>query len=430
VAGLVVGGVLALPAINQRLTAWVESEAFRNELDKQTSKGLHFQGRFESVRRAGLLTARTDGFAGNEGVKAIKTISTGEVDAKFNPWGIFLRRWQLDYLRIPAGKAEIQTYEPQPENKPPRPWYAIFLPDRVYLKEVVCESADVTWQLRERKAGFFQTHLLITPHGRDFEYRAKGGVLKTGIVPDLVLRRTHLVITKELLTLHELELAPGPESEGRIRVKGQAGMKEDKRVSVEVTFSAIPVDPWVPNTWASLFQGVASGDFVWRGGDMTIESSSGRGALRIAGGRLAASFLEEAAAVTGKNSMEEIELSRCSLEFEWKYPRIEVKRVDIEAEGIFRLQGAVEINKGQLDGALQLGATPAYLEWLPRAERIFARERDGYLWTNVNVGGTLEDPKEDLTPRIADLLKKSPGAAIGILIRRVGEWFGKALGEN
>ena len=56
----------------------------------------------------------------------MKTISTGEADAKFNPWGIFLRRWQLDYIRIPSGKAEIQTYEPKPENKPPRPWYTIF----------------------------------------------------------------------------------------------------------------------------------------------------------------------------------------------------------------------------------------------------------------------------------------------------------------
>jgi hypothetical protein len=90
-------------------------------------------------------------------VKTIKTMSTGEVDAKFNPWGVFLRRWQLDYVRIPSGKVEIQTYEPKPENKPPKPWYAVFLPDRVYLEEVICDAADVTWQLRGRRRFFLDS---------------------------------------------------------------------------------------------------------------------------------------------------------------------------------------------------------------------------------------------------------------------------------
>ena len=430
-AGLIGGLILAVTVVNRQLTTYVEGEAFRKELDKQTSKGLHFEGQYEAIHRTGLLTVKTDGFAGKNGVKAIKTISTGDVDAKFNPWGIFLRRWQLDYIRIPSGKAEIQTYEPKPESKPPKPWYAIFLPDRVHLKEVVCDSADVTWQLRGRKAGFFQTRLLITPYGRDFEYRADGGVMKTGMVPDLVLRQMHLVITKELLTLYDLELAPSPESDGRIRVKGQAGMKDDKSISAEMSFSGIPVDPWTPKAWARLFQGVASGNVVWKGGNMTMESSSGNGAFRIEGGRVAgAPFLDEAAALTGRKSMEEIKLSRFSLDFEWKYPRAQIKQIDIEADGVFCLQGAVVIDNRRLGGAVQFGATRKYLEWLPKAEQVFARERDGYLWTTVNLAGTVEDPKEDLSPRVAELLKKSPGAAVGIFIRRVDEWFGRTLGGD
>src|SRR4029077_5214912 len=159
--GVVASMIIAVVLVNPRLTRYVESQAFREELDKQTSKGLHFQGRYKAIQRTGFLTARAEGFTANDGVKAIKTMTTGEVDAKFNPWGVFLRRWQLDYVRIPSGTVEIQTYEPKQENKPPKPWYAVFLPDRVYLERVVCDAADVTWQLRGRKAGFFQTRLLI-----------------------------------------------------------------------------------------------------------------------------------------------------------------------------------------------------------------------------------------------------------------------------
>ena len=141
-----------------------------------------------------------------------------------------------------------------------------------------------------------------------------------------------------------------------------------------------------------------------------------------------APFLEDAAAVTGKESIEEITLSRCSLEFEWTYPRAEVKQIEIEAEGVFHIRGGVVIDNQRLSGSVQFGATRKYLEWLPRAEEIFARESDGYLWTTVNLAGSLQKPKEDLSPRVAELLKKSPGAAVGIFIRRMGEWFEKTLG--
>ena len=426
---LVIVVVLAVPLANRKLTEYIESDAFRRELDKQTSKGLHFEGEYETIRRTGLLTVQTDGFQGRNGVKAFKTLSTGEVDAKFDPWGIFLRRWELEYIHIPSGRAEIQTYEPKPEDKPPKPWYAIFLPERVHLNEVICDSADVTWQLRGRKAGFFETQLLITPYGRDFEYRAEGGVMKTAVVPDLVLRQLHLLITKELLTLYDLELAPSAKSNGRIRVSGWAGMKNDKSVSAEMNFSEIPVDPWIPKAWAKLIKGKASGDVAWKGSDMRMESSSGWGKFQIEEGRVAgARFLEDVASLIGK-PIEQVSLSRCSLLFEWKYPRVQIKQMDIEADGVFRLQGTATINNKRLSGELQLGVAPGYLEWLPKAERVFTRQRDGYLWTTVQLGGTMADPREDLSPRVAELLKKSPAAALGLFIRGIGEWFENSVAE-
>ena len=426
---IVIAVVVALPLANRKLTDYIESDAFRRELDKQTSKGLHFEGEYQAIRRTGPLTARTEGFKGRNGVKAFKTLSTGEVDAKFDPWGIFLRRWELEYIHIPSGKAEIQTYEPKPEDKPPKPWYAIFLPERVHLNKVVCDSADVTWQLRGRKAGFFGTQLLVTPYGRDFEYRAEGGVMKTGIAPDLTLHQLHLLITKELLTLYDLELAPGAKSAGRIRVNGWAGMKNDKSVSAEMNFSEIPVDPWIPEAWARVIKGRASGDVAWRGSDMTMEGSSGWGEVRLEGGRVAgARLLEDVASLIGK-PIEQVNLSRFSLGFEWKYPRVQIKQVDIEGKGIFRLQGTATISKKKLSGELQLGITPAYLEWLPKAQRIFTRQRDGYLWTTVQLGGTMDDPQEDLSARVAELLKKSPAAALGLFIRGIGEWFENSVAE-
>jgi hypothetical protein len=125
---------------------------------------------------------------------------------KNNPLGIFARRWQLDYVHIQSGEVEIQTYAPIPEPSPAKPWFHVLLPQRVYLKRVESGPADVTWHFGGEKGGFLGTRLAITPHDRDFNYQAIGGTLKMALIPNLQLRDTHLLITRELLTLYNLDL--------------------------------------------------------------------------------------------------------------------------------------------------------------------------------------------------------------------------------
>jgi len=55
-----------------------------------------------------------------------------------------LRRWQLGDVRIDSGEVEIQTYMPTPEPSPAKPWFHVFLPQRVYLKQIEANPADVT----------------------------------------------------------------------------------------------------------------------------------------------------------------------------------------------------------------------------------------------------------------------------------------------
>src|SRR5437588_385530 len=101
----------------------------------------------------------------------------------------------------------IETYTPIPEPTPTKSWLHVFLPERVYLKRVWSEPADVTWGLRGKKCGLFGTRLLITPHGRDFEYQATGGTTKMPVMPEMQLRHTHLLVTKTWLSLYDFDLA-------------------------------------------------------------------------------------------------------------------------------------------------------------------------------------------------------------------------------
>ncbi len=423
IAALAAGLAIALWIFNPRITEMVEGPAFRAEMDKQISKGLHFTGKFQPIRRAGFLTATSDGATGEDGKKAFKTIAAHDVVGKFNPLGVFLRRWQFDLIHIKSGETQIQIYEPKPEKKPPKPWYAIFLPDRVYLKQVICDSADITWRMNNKPAGFYGTDLLITPYGRDFEYHAKGGALKMPAIPDLPLAKLHMVITKEWLTLHQLDLTSG--KQGSIHITGKAGLKNDKSVHGEITFSDLPLRPWLRPLWNDYVQGTAEGHITWRGSDLPIEKSEGEGELHLNNAKLRGiPFLDYVATAARNGALKTLDLDECSVRFEWKYPRIEAHDIRLEMKGQYRVEGRITLDGSAIDGTLEFGIAPENLKELPKAkELIFTRSEGGLLWTTVKLSGTMENPQNDLVPRLAEALRQSPGKATGIILREVGEWF-------
>lgn len=422
---------VVLAWLNPRLTRYVESDTFRAELEKQTAKGLHFPaGTYGPIRRTGLLTAQSDDFRSQNGNKALTAMEAHGIAATFNPLGVFLRRWQLDGVHIQSGEVGIQVYEPKPEPSPSKPWYHIFLPDRVYLRRVWSEPADVTWRFRNEKGGFFGTRLLITPHGRDFVYQANGGTLKSALIPDLPLRETRLLITKKLLTLYALELAAGPEGDGTLHAEGTAGTGEDKSVDFKVRFDQLPIRAWLPASWKDQVAGTAAGDVRWKGKKPKLETASVQGELRVLDGRVRGlPFLQELASITGKKSIEELELNECSAEVHWENPTLEIRKIAVEDKGKFRIEGLVSVREKSLGGAIQLGVAREYLEWLPQPEEVFTKERGGYLWTTVHLSGTVEQPQQDLSPRIIEALKESPGEFLGLVFRLADDWLKDAFGE-
>ena len=414
------------------VTRYVESDEFRTAMEQETAKGLHFpQARYAPIRRSGTLTAQSEGFEAENGQKAMKALVAHGITAKFDPWGVFLRQWRFTDVRVESGDVEIQIYEANPEAVPAKPWFAIFLPNRVYLERIESEQANITWRFRGEQAGFFGTQLLITPNGRDFEYVATGGKLKMALVPDLDLRRIHVLITKTLLTLYDLDLASDSHSDESIQAQGHAGLGEDRSVDVNTTFNAVPMRHWLPAEWKGRFNGSASGELHWEGIDPTLENSSGEGSLRIQSGRIDdVPLLQKLAELSQKSSFERLDLNECSLRFEWRYPEIDLTDIIIEEEGKFRIDGKISIKGHLLRGTLRLGLTREYLNWLPNPEEVFSRRSRGYLWTNVHLSGTIDDPRQDLSQRIIELFKESPGAYLSLVFRQFGDWLKKAFGGD
>jgi hypothetical protein len=413
-------------------THYIEGNAFRATMEDETAKGLHFpRSRYSPIRRTSALTAQSESFEASNGEKAMKSLTAHRVTARFNPWGVFIRQWRFNDVHVQSGDVAIQIYEANPEEEKPKPWFAIFLPNRVYVKRIESEEANVTWRLRGERAGFFGTRLLITPNGPDFEYVATGGRLKMALLPDLDLRRAHLLITKTLLMVYDVDLASDSGSDESIHAQANAGIGKDKSVDLKANFNAVPIRPWLPAEWKRRLNGSAFGDLHWVGKDPKLESSAGEGSLRIRHGRIDdLPLLEKLAELSQKRSFERLELNDCSLTFAWRYPKIDIKDIILEEKGKFRIEGEMSIERRRLRGTIRLGLTREYLDWLPNPEEVFSRHQSGYLWTNVHLSGTIDEPAQDLSPRIIELFKESPGAYLRLLFRQFEGWLKKAFGGD
>ena len=414
------------------LTRYIEGDAFRAAMEKETAKGLHFpECRYSPIRRTSAFTAQAESFEARNGMKAMKSLDAHGITATFDPLGVFVRQWRFADVHMQSGNVEIQIYKANPEAVSPKPWFAIFLPNRVYLKRIETPQANVTWRFRGEQAGFFGTQLLITPHGLDFEYFATGGRLKMALLPDLDLRRAHLLITKTLLTLYDIDLASNSRSAESIHAQANASIGKDKSIDLRANVDQVPIRSWLPAEWKEHLAGYAFGDLHWAGQDPKLESSSGEGSLRVSNGRIdSLPVLEKLAELSQKKSFEHLALSDCSLRFGWKFPKINIENIAIEEKGKFRIEGEMSIEQRRLRGTIRLGLTREYLDWLPNPEEVFSRKQDGYLWTNVHLSGTIDDPGQDLSPRIIELFKQSPGAYLRLLFRQFEGWLKKGFGGD
>ena len=429
---LIAAGIGVAVFYSPVLTRYIESKAFRTAMENETAKGLHFpQCRYSPIRRISPFTAETGSFEAQNGEKAMKSLDARGITATFDPLGVFIRQWRFTDVHVQSGEVEIQVYKANPEAVAPKPWFAIFLPNRVYLERIETPQANITWRFHGDRAGFFGTQLLITPHGSDFEYFATGGKLKMALLPDLDLRRAHLLITKTLLTIYSIDLASDSGSAESIHAQANAGTGQDKSIDLRANFSQVPIRSWLPAEWKEHLAGSAFGVLHWAGKDVKLENSAGEGSLAVNNGRIDnLPVLEKLAELSQRKSFEHLALSDCSLRFGWKYPKIDIEKLAIEERGKFRIEGEMSIEQRRLRGTIRLGLTREYLDWLPNPEEVFSRKQGGYLWTNVRLSGTIDDPGQDLSPRIIELFKQSPGAYLRLLFRQFEGWLKKGFGGD
>lgn len=408
---LLTGGLIALVIGPVWFRSYLGGEGFRQVLSQATSRALRAKGEYEPLRHAGS-TIYSDRFAAVGGAKAaFQTLVADQARAEFNLGGLWRGSWQIDDVQVqrlqvsfrqrPELRGRIEE-ELDDRRSPPRGsgFFPAWLPARVDLKKATVQEALLEWGDTPGQAGSLRgTRLEISPQGSAWNIVGTGGTLVQGSLPPLTLREVRLRHQGPSLFITDAQLAYG--EGGTVGASGEAVFGD--RLDLRIQLNGIPLTPFLQENWRLRLTGKAGGDI------RVLMPLSGAGAADVQGtvtiteGHLTAlPVLDQIALFTRTQQFREIALTKVSARFVQKIDRLNVTEFTAESEGLIRVEGAFTIGNGEINGAFEVGVTAASLQWLPGSQaKVFTVARGGYLWTPMRLSGPLQNPTDDLRPRLA-----------------------------
>lgn len=187
--------------------------------------------------------------------------------------------------------------------------------------------------------------------------------------------------------------------DGKLTVAGEFNF--DRAADFQAQFDHISITPLLPPDWRLRLHGNVSGTAKIHA---TLPDGAPKiaGDLRLADGQLEAlPLLDQIATFTRTERFRRVNLTRASLSFTQSSGVTTVKNLNLESEGLLRVEGGCTIAHERIDGRFQIGVTAASLQWLPGSQvRVFTVAREGYYWTSLRLTGPLAHPHEDLTKRL------------------------------
>jgi len=411
--GLAVLVLVGVIVVRLWFNAYLNSTDFRKKIADATARALKADGDFMPLHFSGT-TVYSDGFEAHGSDAAFfSQLRADQLRADFNWHGMLHHRWQIDEFNIQRLDVTLAEHR---EN-------AVSSSEKNVASEMHDESPlalKSAWQLDLRKAVIRETNwrwngggitgatLTLTPDSAAWLIDAQGGKLAQSGWPELRIESARLRYQAPSLFISDSSLRNG---DGTLSATGEINF--ERAADLQAQLASLDVTPILPKDWRAKLHGKLSGDVKVRAPLHSTKFSETtnatpddglvvEGSVRLIEGQLEAlPILNQIATFTRTQRFRQIALSKASCDFRRDDAQISARNIVIESEGLMRVEGQCTVIGGNIDGAFQVGVTPASLQWLPGSQsRVFTVARGGYLWTPVHLSGPADHPSEDLTPRL------------------------------
>jgi hypothetical protein len=398
--------VLCALVASLMISRFLRSEAFRKLMGAKTGEALYSEASYSPLNWSGpsmfVDSLQATGLEGS----IVQSLRADQVRADVNWRAIFQGAWRVDQIQVVSFDATFRPGSIVPKESievpraPPRSGIASWLPSRFEVGELDIGRARLHFRSQRglEIASLRDAALDIYPDGKGWAIDGKGGLLSVSKLPSLkvVSFRSRTQGDMFFLTNGEFRLGEA----GKISASGEFG--DNSKLRVE--WSQVDVDPFLEEPWRSRLSGVLAGTASIEWPESGISAGKAVGNFRLTDGVAEnIEMLDQVATFTGAPQFRRMPLQEFSGNYEWTRNLLKITNLVAESKGLLRLEGACTIAEGgRLDGSLRVGVTPQTLQWLPGSrERVFTVAHNGYLWTDVRIGGSLQNPQEDLSSRLA-----------------------------
>jgi hypothetical protein len=432
IGGGLLGAVAAFFAGEAWLNGYLGSEAFRSRTEAAIGRALKADARLAPLQRQGtVLVSETIALRGGPAAVFAAAEVQG-IRAEVDLSGLWQRLWRIEHLGFQrlnvdlnklapvsvqvagssAEPVEATTVPGSQVSSSPQGLLAALLPNRTQIATLHTDRASFSFTGSELR----QSRLTARPSeaGAGWEAVFESGELSVPGLPAIDLQEARLALRNGGGVLRNSRLL--------VKKGGQASLIGEWSTAGGYDFHAklenVAVEPFLPVWWQTRLSGLLQGGLHMQRSAGAPEILSGD--LRLTGGKLEAfPLLSQLDSFVGSPRFRQVALKTASAKLKRSAGRTELTELDLDADGILRIQGTVLVQNGTLDGRMQLGIPPAIIQWLPGSRtKLFSEPRDGYVWTPFTLTGPVGQPVEDLTPRLAgaaveavtETLKKLPAS--------------------
>jgi len=417
-----VGVLAALALMAVGIAAWagayLRGVEFRELLAGHAGNALRGRAEFKPLRWDGSgVFCEGFRFDGSE-ASALSSLEARQLRAEVDWRSVFSGAWKVRSVEMQEVEAALQ---PQAADAPQPDTSSLPLPRSPFRVEIGGFRATRA-SLDFGKGGEIRdTQLLAEKEGQGWAFVASGGRFLVSGWPEISVDKLRGRV--EAGNVHLTSGSGHLKAGGSIEASGEFSRESQ----VHLKWADVNLDSLLPGAWREQVHGTLSGNATL---DFQHAGSKIEGRLLLGEGRLRdVPLLSQIATFTGSPQFRRMPLQEVSANFRHDQGGWTFSDVVLESKGLLRMTGRCAVSpEGGLDGELEVGVASQVLQWIPGSrERVFTRNEQGYVWTSMRLGGTVDNPREDLSPRLAaaardeviqrgsEILDKPAEAARGIL---------------
>ncbi len=346
-----------------------------------------------------------------EGHEFLTSLQAKSIETEFNRWDLLKRAFVITSVNIAEVKLQLAPvpFRFKEREEGPKSWVEKnILPDTFRLEKGGIDSLSVSYGVPGRMYALDGTRVESTHDAGSSQYRfdVQGGrlVLPFKGCPEFSLMSGTAQFNHASRRVNVPSCRLTTDAGGYLDIKGDwDGLSSSWTANMVV--NSIPASAILENDWKKHVQGTVSGGVDLRGDRDGLAHVAGL--VRLQDGMLTGlPVLDRLALFCGSSRFRQLPLHKASAQFRYSGNAWHVSDILVESENLVRVEGRLEIGKnGELNGRLQVGLRADGL-WsaLPGFSDVFSASRQGVggnlVWANVNIGGTLDNPSEDLSARL------------------------------